>query len=354
MEVTMATTLFGSPVSWSRGRHSARFTFFSGVTAALLLALVPASASATTPGQNGLIGFRRFLDADQTRAALFVINPDGTHETQITFPADNVVDALGNWSPDGTKLAFTRHADCGPDCGTDELYVVNADGSNLHRIATPTPTIESPAWSPDGQRIAFGMSTGSEGAIDVSIWEVRADGSGLRQITHARPNYEEDHGVQFSPDGTRLVIDRGLHLPSCDGCPAIFTVDASDGGHAVRVSPKGINGFDHPDWSPDGRWIVFRTEPTRGGSAKVFVAHPDGTHLQLILDGTRNGHSFRSSTFSPDGRELVIPIIPGPDANSDLWIGTFNASEHLDSLAQLTYTDAFESSVRWGTAPLIH
>ena len=57
--------------------------------------------------------------------------------------------------------------------------------------------------------------------------------------------------------------------------------------------------------------------------------------------------------FSPDGNQLVISIIPAPDANADLWIGRFNASEHLDGLTQLTQTDAFESSVRWGSAPTI-
>jgi TolB protein len=332
-------------------RHAPRL--FAGLTGvALLLTILPASASATTPGQNGLIAFRRFGDPDQTNSALFVINPDGTHETQITFPADNVVDAMGNWSPDGAQIAFTRTTACGEDCGTDELYVMNADGSNAHAIATTTPTIESPAWSPDGRWIAFSMSTGTgDGGNQVAIWELRPDGSSLHQVTHPVAGQSEDHAVQLSPDGSRIVIER--QLASCGSCPSIFTADATDGANVTRVSPQGLKGFDHPDWSPDGRWVIFRTEARAGGSSGVFVAHPDGSHVQLILDGTRTGRQFRSSTFSPDGAGLVISIIPGPNANADLWIGRFDASEHLGRLTQLTRTDAFESSVRWGSAPLL-
>jgi len=191
-----------TPMPWKR-----LLAGLAGV--ALLLTILPASATATTPGQNGLIAFRRFGDADQTNSALFVINPDGTHETQITFPRDNVVDAMGNWSPDGARIAFTRTSSCGDDCGTDELFVVNADGSDVHQVPTTTPTIESPAWSPDGQWIAFGMSTDAgNGEILVAIWELHSDGSGLRQVTHPVAGQSEDHAVQFSPDGSRIVIVR--------------------------------------------------------------------------------------------------------------------------------------------------
>jgi TolB protein len=327
------------------------FRLAAGLTgAALLVALLPLSVGATTPAHNGLIAFRRFGDTDQTNSALFVIDPDGTHETQTTFPADNVVDAMGNWSPDGARIAFTRTTACGDDCGTDELYLMNADGSNAHAIATTTPTIESPAWSPDGRWIAFSMSTDAgDNGIQVAIWELHPDGSGLHQVTHTVAGQSEDHAVQFSADGSRIVIER--QLASCGSCPSIFTADATDGANVTRVSPRGLKGFDHPDWSPDGRWVIFRTEARAGGSSGVFVAHPDGSHVQLILDGTRTGRQFRSSTFSPNGAELVISIIPEPDTNADLWTGRFDASEHLGSLTQLTRTNAFESSVRWGSAP---
>jgi Tol biopolymer transport system component len=351
----MATTLFGPPLS----RPRTRFTFFTAAVAgSALLALLPMSAAATTPGHNGLIAFRTYFNSDHTAGALFTMNPNGTHVTQITFPAEGVLDNSENWSPDGTKLAFQRFPPGGPDYGPAELYVVNADGSNAHRVAAIDGDVDSPAWTRDGRSIAFTLATGgvvNDLAADVSIWEIGADGSGLRQITHPIGfQQSEDHAVQFSPDGTRLVTER--QFASCGWCSEIYVADATDGGHPVRVSPRGLFGFDHPDWSPDGQWIMFRSQPGRGGSSKVFVAHPDGSHLQQILDGSKTGSTFMSSTFSPDGQQMTIAIVPGvgSDGNADVWTGTFNGQERITSLTPITRTAAWESSARWGTAPLIH
>jgi TolB protein len=354
----MGKRQFGLLANSSRGRRSARFPFFAAsVIGALLFALTPASVGATTPGENGRIAFRTYFNAEHTAGALFTVNPDGTQVRQITFPAEGVLDNSENWSPDGTKLAFQRSPG-GPNYGPAELYVVDADGSNAHRVAAIDGDVESPAWTPDGRSIAFTLATGgvvNEMAADVSIWEIGADGSGLHQITHPIGfQQSEDHAVQFSPDGTRLVTER--EFASCGWCSEIYTVDATDGGHPTQVSPRGLFGFDHPDWSPDGQWIMFRSQPGRGGSSQVYVAHPDGTHLQQILDGSATGSTFMSSTFSPDGRQMTIAIVPGvgPDGNADVWTGMFDSHERIISLTPVTRTNAWESAARWGTAPPIY
>ena len=95
-------TVHRSFVDRFRGGGDGRFKFLTAVAmGALLLALLPVSVAATTPGHNGLIGFRRFLDQEQTRAALFVINPDGTHETQIRSPATTSSTHSGTGRPMG-------------------------------------------------------------------------------------------------------------------------------------------------------------------------------------------------------------------------------------------------------------
>jgi len=320
------------------------------LVAATVAIALPGTVLASTPGHNGLISFRRYLNADHSNGALFTINPDGTHERQITFPAADTLDNNQNWSPDGTKLVFERDTPA-----TAQLYTVNADGSNLH-LVFPCPGDDSclgaanPSWSPDGRWIAFQLALGpvvNDWAADVSVWEVHPDGTGLRQVTHASRDGYEDNDPNWSPDGSRLVIQRNTHTDRYR--PTIWAVDSNDGGHPVRVSPVGVNASDHPDWSPDGQWIVFRTDNGVPGSAKVFLAHQDGSGLHVILDGS-NTRQFLSYSFSPDGTKLLIGMTPGsgPEGNADVYIASLDANARVSGIVALTQTDAWDSSPRWG------
>ena len=130
------------------------------------LALAPA-AHAAYPGQNGKIAYA-------VVGGLRTMNPDGTNQTQLTTGAD----VAPAWSPDGRRVAFVRRHACSP-C-TQAIHVVNADGTGEVPVTSPVPgEVDSPTWSSDGQRIAFTVDSG--GASD--IWVVDADGSDLTQIT---------------------------------------------------------------------------------------------------------------------------------------------------------------------------
>jgi TolB protein len=336
--------------------------FLSGTAVAAILVVVctlPLPTSATAPGQNGLISFRRYFNDKHTSGAIFVINPDGSHETQITFPESNQLDYTQNWSPDGTQLAFERdtfafHSE------TSEIWVVNADGSNARRLF-PCPgddvcgAARIPSWSPDGQWIAFSLASGpitNHESADVSIWAIHPDGTGLRQITHPTGfQRSEDADPKWSPDGTRIVFER--RLARREWKPAVFTANAADGSDVERVSPKGLSAGDSPDWSPNGRWIIYRNDEAPGPE-KVFLSHPDGSGFHVILDGGGE-FSYTSSSFSPDGTRVTIGIYPGvgKKGNADVWIGQFGSHMRLGSLKPLTRTHRWESSPRWGTAPLL-
>ena len=194
--------------------------------------------------------------------------------------------------PRRESVAFER-VTFTPESETHEIWVVNVDGSNPHRLF-PCPGDDVcraallASWSPDGQWIAFSLATGpvtNHQSADVRIWAIHPDGTGLRQITQPTGfQRSEDFDPQWSPDGTRIVFER--RLARRDWKPAIFTADSTDGSDVERVSPKGLLAGDSPDWSPDGRWIIYRNDEAPG-TQQVFLSHPDGSGFRVLIDGGR-------------------------------------------------------------------
>ena len=88
-------------------RVRASATALLAVTTLAVVGVCP-TASATAPGRNGKIAFRRYLDPDRTVSALFTANPDGSAAHQITHPGKGVLDVEPDWSPNGTKIVFQR------------------------------------------------------------------------------------------------------------------------------------------------------------------------------------------------------------------------------------------------------
>lgn len=131
-------------------------TVLSALPATLLLA--GGVATATAPGDNGQIVFRRYLGPDRTKGANFTIAPDGTGERQLTTPAAKASDDFPDYAPDGNLVAFQRCAQ------TRRIHTVRPDatgitsvGAGCSRAQEPPKCTDNtyPAISPDSTQIAF-------------------------------------------------------------------------------------------------------------------------------------------------------------------------------------------------------
>lgn len=331
------------------------------VTATLTLGalvLVAPVAEATTPGTNGRVAFRRFLDEDQTTGAVFTIRPDGSGERQVTFPPSGFVDRNPDVSPDGRRIAFEREGE-----HYDEVFRVDADGSHLRQLtASPAGTpcdlggtcSGTPAWSPDGRRIAFRRGSGPvvDDLIEKqALYVMRSDGSHVRQLTQLRPpNLAEDSDPQWSPDGRRLVFQRNnVRGAVPENGYALVTLRLST-GRERRITPWKLRAGDTPDWSPDGRRILFHSnvDGPEDVSANLYTVRPDGRGLRQLTFEVGGTINYLGSSYSPDGKLITFGRRPATGGtNADVFVADTRARQ----IRPVTRTALYDSYPDWGPRP---
>jgi TolB protein len=321
-------------------------------TLALVVVAVAASTSyATPPGKNGQIAFRRYFNADHTWGAVFTVNTDGSGVRQVTHPPRGTLDDQPDWSPDGAQIAFER---CRVRC---EVWVVSADGSEPRRIGpacltVPVPECEdrsAPVWSPDGQLIAFNRAWGPVDfdTIKFSASSVMTkDGADVRDLLVSMP-YGGDVGQpMWSPDGKRLVFGITHNARRSDKPKnhiALFVMN-TDGTGVRQLTRWALDAGDHPDWSPDGKLILFRSNnDVEGKQSQLYVIRPDGRGLKQLTHFKR-GTIVTSASFSPDGRWIVFG--KGRGANADVFVMRANGK----GMRPVTRTRLWESAPDWGPA----
>ena len=150
---------------------------------------------------------------------LYVMNADGTDIVQLTH--NDVFDSAPAFSPDGTKIAFESARDSGDPLALD-IYVMNADGTDVRRLTADPAHDEGPIFSPDGTKIAFAsLRSGQE-----DIWVMNADGSDQRQLT-------DDPARDESPDWQPVPFDMTGHTACGDV--------GLDRGEASSVAAKNVS-----------------------------------------------------------------------------------------------------------------
>jgi Tol biopolymer transport system component len=248
-------------------------------------------AQATFPGRNGRIAYSVgpiFPQEPPAPSQVFTINPDGSGRRQLTdVPADKTAGSPA-WSPDGSRIAYVSNVR-----GDLELWVMAADGSGQHPVTSdPGFAHFEPSWSPDGRKLAF---FSNKGGFQGAVWTADADGGNLRRLT----------------------------------APA-------------------LEGF-WPDWSPNGRRIVFSDNCCLPFS-NVWVMQANGRGQRRLTNLREPEQAFFGS-YSPDGRRLAVyaELGPTPDA---LTAGVYTMDAGGGPLVPVFTIDQPDVILfDWGTAP---
>ncbi len=301
--------------------------------AALVVAAGTASAFGTVRGfvlgttEGSRIAFQSFRNG---QFDLYAINADGSRERRLTPTAG---DGSPAWSPDGQRIAFENGR--GFDINDVDIYVAKADGSGRQRLTRDSAADRAPVWSPSGRKIAFTRSlVRHKGAmvssIDSDVYVINADGSGERNLTGDALS----GGPVWSPDGRKIALwsggddNRGVCVMNADGSRR-------------RMLTRNLGG--PVAWSPDGRklLLVRGVGRGRGGPAKTYayVMNADGSGLRRLTRIAQANGPLPS--WSPDGRKILF--VSDRDGNLEVYVMNANGSRQQN----LTRDPGHDSDPTW-------
>ena len=279
LEVLRSRSIFGATVLVSL------LAVLTGGHAAALEGRTPQTSGGIS-GSGELIAYER--GARVGPSEIFLMNADGTDQHRL---------ARGHcfaWSPDGRKIAFFA----------DGIYVINVDGTGRQRLLSKSDLTFNPPWysqnggwqvnyceelgldwSPDGRKIAVGGARG--------IIATKADGTGTSRLTSAN-----DSLPRWSPGGRKIVFQRVVGEHGGD----IFVCSA-DGSGLRRLTFTHHFQTGTPSWSPDGRKIAYVSAPL---GKDIFIMNADGSGQRNITRTPYGGADDESPSWSPAGDKILF------------------------------------------------
>jgi Tol biopolymer transport system component len=287
-------------------------------------------ARAAFPGTNGKILFAE-VDHVEEDYGIKRINPNGSGlSTLVAHPV--VLDSQPAFSQNGTRVAYAGR-EVGQREWQVEIYKINVSTRAITQITNNQQYDSDPTWSPDGTRIAFEHERSLEGGgTDTEIYAKSSKGTGETLNLTKTPNTDE-FAPAWSPDGNEIAFDtRG----------EIFVLNLESGQRRNLTNDRTENYDTLPSWSPDGTRLVFESSShveEYGYRDRIYTMDAsDGSDRRLLAQALSEfgaGVTFSGTTYSPDGKKIAYlqTAFVSDDANPRLY--KMNASD--GSNKQLIY-----------------
>ena len=233
------------------------------------LARVEVLRGSRTGGPRSLFT-RRVTAMNETHNKVFAVR--GSDTVQLTFGLSD--DDSPIWTPYGDRFLFVRGWRASETRYQQNLFLADPSGRIENSLTDTRWQDQSPAWSNAGTQFAFARDSASVW----SIWVADANGSNAWNVTERVGLPRRDGRPSFAPDGRRLAV---VYPDTGSGRGALYLVDLADGG-VTPLHGTVVSAVDGPAvWSPDGRWLTYRTR--HSDTQQLWVVSADEPTIPVLV-----------------------------------------------------------------------